>query len=155
MADQSGTVVKILGLSARTAGMDYEEQLDRALEETPDIEDGESRFEVPGPDVRQEGNVTVYENFQETLDRLDRAENHVLKFLQSELGTSAQIDESGRARFTGSFRQDRVAEALDEYVEDFVICSECGLPDTKLVREQGTRVLKCDACGALSAIPDI
>ena len=135
--------------------MDYDEQLDRALSETPDIEGNESRFEVPEPTVRQEGNVTVYENFQETLDRLDRDENHVLKFLQSELGTSAQIDESGRARFTGDFRRDRVAEALEEYVEDFVTCSECGLPDTKLVREKGTRVLKCDACGALSTVPEI
>jgi translation initiation factor 2 subunit 2 len=135
--------------------MDYDEQLDRALSETPDIEGNESRFEVPDPTVRQEGNVTVYENFQETLDRLDRDENHVLKFLQSELGTSAQIDESGRARFTGDFRRDRVAEALAEYVEDFVTCSECGLPDTKLVREKGTRVLKCEACGALSTVPEI
>lgn len=135
--------------------MDYDDQLDRALSETPDIEGEESRFEVPDPTVRQEGNATVYENFQETLDRLDRPENHVLKFLQSELGTSAQIDESGRARFTGDFRRDRVAGAIDEYVEDFVLCSECGLPDTNLVREKGARVLKCDACGALSAVPEL
>jgi translation initiation factor 2 subunit 2 len=135
--------------------MDYEDQLDRALSETPDIEGEGSRFEVPDPRVRQEGNATVYENFQDTLDRLGREADHVVKFLQSELGTSARIDERGRARFTGDFRQQRVADALDQYVEDFVICSECGLPDTNLVTEQGTRVLKCDACGALSTIPDI
>ena len=135
--------------------MDYDDQLDRAIEGTPDIEGGESRFEVPEPDVRQEGNVTVYENFQEMLDRLDRDEGHVLKFLQSELGTSAQIDESGRARLTGDFRRNRVENALEEYVEGFVLCSECGLPDTNIVEEQGMRVLKCDACGALSVIPDI
>lgn len=135
--------------------MDYTDQLDRAIEGTPDIEGGESRFEVPEPDVRQEGNVTVYENFQETLNRLGRDEDHVLKFFQSELGTSAQIDESGRARLTGDFRRDRIETALDEYVEGFVFCSECGLPDTKLVQEQGTRVLKCEACGALSTIPDV
>lgn len=135
--------------------MDYDEQLDRALSETPDIQGEQSRFEVPDPNVRQEGNVTVYENFQETLNRVDREEDHVLKFFQSELGTSAQIDESGRARFTGDFRLDRVAEALTQYVEDFVLCSECGLPDTNLVRQKGTRVLQCDACGALSAIPDL
>lgn len=134
--------------------MDYEEQLDRALAETPDIQDGETRFEVPDPTVRQEGNVTVYENFQETLDRLDRPENHVLKYLQSELGTSAQIDESGRARLTGEFKQSRVADAVDAYVEAYVKCPECGLPDTNLVREKGTRMLRCDACGALSAVPE-
>ncbi|MFB6305363.1 MAG: translation initiation factor IF-2 subunit beta [Haloferacaceae archaeon] len=134
--------------------MDYDDRLERAIEATPDIEDAGERFEVPDPEVRQEGNVTVYENFQSTLDRLDRDADDVLKFLQSELGTSAGIDESGRARLTGDFRTQRVAEALDAYVENYVRCQECGLPDTRLVREQGALVLKCDACGALTSVPE-
>jgi len=134
--------------------MDYENSLDRALTETPEISDAVDRFQVPDPEVRPEGNVTSYENFQATIDRLNRDENHLLKFLQSELGTSASIDDRGRARFTGDFRQSRVADALDEYVESFVTCSECGSPDTRLVEERGATVLKCDACGALSAVPD-
>lgn len=132
--------------------MDYEEQLDRAMEQKPDIAGSESRFEVPEPDVRGEGNVTVYENFQATLDLLDRDEDHVLKFLQNELGTSAQIDESGRARLTGEFRQRRVEAVLDEYVDTYVTCPECGLPDTNIETENGTERLHCEACGARSAV---
>jgi translation initiation factor 2 subunit 2 len=132
--------------------MDYEEQLDRAMEQKPDIAGSESRFEVPEPNVREEGNVTVYENFQETLDRLDRPENHVLKFLQNELGTSAQIDESGRARLTGGFRQRRVEAVLDEYVDTYVTCPECGLPDTNIETDGDNERLHCEACGARSAV---
>jgi len=132
--------------------MDYEEQLDRAMDQKPDIAGSESRFEVPEPNVRKEGNVTVYENFQSTLDRLGREQDHVLKFLQNELGTSAQIDESGRARLTGEFDGDRVQATLDEYVETYVTCSECGLPDTNLVTEEGAERLHCEACGARSAV---
>ncbi|MFB6143662.1 MAG: translation initiation factor IF-2 subunit beta [Halorientalis sp.] len=131
--------------------MDYDEQLDRAMEETPDIEGSSDRFDVPEPDVRQEGNVTVYENFQSTTKRLDRDPDHVVKFLQSELGTSGHIDESGRARLTGEFDADRIESALDAYVEEFVLCSECGLPDTKFERERGALMLRCEACGALSS----
>jgi translation initiation factor 2 subunit 2 len=130
--------------------MDYDEMLDRAVERTPDIEEEGSRFEVPDPEVRQEGNVTVVENYQGVVDRLDRDEDHVLKFLQNEVGTAAHIDESGRARLTGGFKQHRVADALEAYTDAFVICSECGLPDTKIVTQQGAEVLKCDACGAIS-----
>ncbi|MXR20536.1 translation initiation factor IF-2 subunit beta [Halobacterium bonnevillei] len=132
--------------------MDYEEQLDRAMEQKPDIAGSESRFEVPEPNVREEGNVTVYENFQETLDRLGREEDHVLKFLQNELGTSAQIDESGRARLTGEFRQRRVEAVLDEYVDTYVTCPECGLPDTNIETENDRERLHCEACGARSAV---
>ena len=42
--------------------MDYDEMLDRGLEETPDIVGDSARFEVPDADVRQEGHVTVFEN---------------------------------------------------------------------------------------------
>ncbi|SEL71309.1 translation initiation factor 2 subunit beta (aeIF-2b) [Haloferax larsenii] len=147
--------VNVLGGAVSMSDMGYEDHLDRALSETPDTAERGDRFSVPDPVVRQEGNVTVYENFADTHDTLAREPNHVLKFLQTEMGTSAQIDAAGRARLTGSFKQRRVADALDEYVESFVRCSECGSPDTRFVTEQGAKVMKCDACGALSAIPDI
>lgn len=130
--------------------MDYDEMLDRAIEETPDIESESDRLEVPDPDVRQEGNVSVYENFQATTRRLDREGDHVMKFIQNELGTSGHIDESGRARLTGEFRERRIKAAIEAYTDEFVRCSECGLPDTRLVREQGAIILRCEACGARS-----
>ena len=131
--------------------MDYDEQLDRAIEATPEIEGSSDRFDVPDPDVRQEGNVTVYENFQRTVDRLGRDDEHVMKYLQNELGTSGHIDESGRARLTGEFSHRRIDEAVEAYTEEFVRCDECGLPDTRLEREQGVLVVRCEACGARSA----
>lgn len=131
--------------------MDYEDQLDRAIESTPDIAGDSDRFDVPTPNVRQEGNVTVYENFQSTIDRLGREADHVLRFLQNELGTAAHIDESGRARLTGEFAQNRVDDAISQYTDQYVLCSECGLPDTNFERQQGALVIRCAACGALSS----
>lgn len=131
--------------------MDYDDRLDRALEETPDIHDQRDRFEVPTPNVRTEGHATVFENFQDVVERVDREPEHVLQFLQNELGTSARIDERGRARLTGDFSTDRIEAAIDDYLEAFVVCPECGLPDTRLETQRGTRVIKCDACGAISA----
>lgn len=129
---------------------DYDDQLERAFEEVPEIEGSSERFSLPEPTVRQEGHVTVYENFQETINRLDRGEDQVLKYLQNELGTSAHIDERGRARLTGEFTADRIRNAIDGYTDAFVRCPECGLPDTRLVDEQGAKMLRCEACGALS-----
>ncbi|GGM63724.1 translation initiation factor 2 subunit 2 [Halarchaeum rubridurum] len=132
--------------------MGYDEQLDRAMAEKSEIDADESRFDVPDPNVRTEGNFTVYENFPATLDRLDREQRHVLQFIQNDLGTAAQIDENGRARLTGEFDADRIAEALDDYVERYVRCPECGLPDTNLVEEGDTTHLQCDACGARTTV---
>jgi translation initiation factor 2 subunit 2 len=131
--------------------MDYEEQLDRAIEQSPEIEGSSDRFDVPDPDVRQEGNATVYENFQSTTDRLGREDDHVMQFLQRELGTSGHIDERGRARLTGEFDQSRLTDAIVAYTDEYVLCDECGLPDTTFERERGALVLRCEACGAISS----
>ncbi len=129
---------------------DYEEQLEDALSATPDIQGNDTRFSIPDPDVRQEGNATVYENFQSTIDRLDREGSQVLKFLQNDLGTSAHIDERGRARLTGAFTTRRIGDAIEAFADAYVLCPECGLPDTRLETEQGTETIRCTACGALS-----
>lgn len=130
--------------------MDYDEMLERGMEAAPDIAGDTDRFEVSTPDVRQEGNMTVFENFQAIRDELDRDEDHLMKSLQTELGTSGHIDESGRARLTGDFGTDRIDEAVDAYTEQYVLCSECGLPDTAIEREQDAEILACAACGARS-----
>jgi translation initiation factor 2 subunit 2 len=130
--------------------MDYDDMLDRGIDQTPDIDADSARFEVPDPDVRQEGHATVFENFQTVCDNFGRDEEHLLKFLQDELGTSAHIDESRRARFTGEFDTGRIREAIEAYADQYVLCSECGLPDTDIEREQGAEVLHCAACGAIS-----
>lgn len=130
--------------------MDYDDMLDQAIDETPEIDGSSERFELPDPELRQEGKATVFENFQAVCDRLSRDEDHVMKFLQDEVGTSGHIDERGRARLTGEFRERRLADAIDAYAAAYVFCPECGLPDTKLKTEQGTTVLRCEACGAQS-----
>jgi translation initiation factor 2 subunit 2 len=134
--------------------MEYDEMLDRAIAETPDVTEGDERLELPDPAVREEGNVTVVENFQTLCGDLGRAPTHLLQFLQREVGTSGHIDESGRARVTGSFDADRIGAAVDSYTDAYVLCSECGLPDTRLERENGVELLRCEACGARSATPD-
>ena len=131
--------------------MGYDEHLDRAIEET-DASGSASRFSLPDPELRADGNFTLFENFQTTTDRLGRDADGVKQSLQSELGTAASIDESGRLRLTGSFKQRRVREALEEYADDFVLCPACDLPDTNLVQEDGATYRQCEACGERTSV---
>lgn len=130
--------------------MDYDDMLDRGMEATPEIAADSERLSVPDVDVRQEGNVSVIENFGSICDALGRDPERVIKFLQNEVGTSGHIDESGRGRLTGEFDAARLAGAVDAFVTEYVRCSECGLPDTRLERDQGAVLLVCEACGARS-----
>ena len=133
--------------------MDYDDMLDRAASETSAVTETDERLSVPDPVVRQEGAVTVVENVQTLCDRLGREPAHLLQFLQRAVATSGNINESGRARITGSFDADRIGDAIETYIEGFVRCLECGLPDTRLESEGDVALLRCEACGARSATP--
>lgn len=127
--------------------MDYAKSLDRAFEQMPDFLTTDVRFSIPEPDVIIEGKTTVLKNFLEITDIINRDPTHVLKFLLRELGTAGKIN-GNRVIFQGKFTAQTVQSQITAYVDEFVMCSECGRPDTVLVRSDRVLTLKCEACGA-------
>jgi len=124
----------------------YEAFLDRALKQAPAVKTDDKRFVVPAPKIFSEGRTTVLENFGDIVDVLRRDPEHFMKYLLRELGTAGKL-EGRRATFQGRFSSDVVKSHVDGYVEEYVICSECGRPDTHLTKSDRVLMLKCDACG--------
>ena len=52
----------------------------------------------------------------------------------------------------GKFSNQQINEIIVSYTNQFVLCPECKRPDTNVVEKQGVRMLKCEACGAISAV---
>ena len=126
---------------------DYAALLKRARAKVPaNVGTGE-RFQMPLVDVQQEGKTTIVRNLDEVLDKLNRAQDHLVPILLRELGTAGSY-EGGRLVLQGKLAPDAVQARLAKYVETYVICGECGRPDTHLVKEDRTTIVKCDACGA-------
>lgn len=131
--------------------MDYDDLLDKGREEIPeDVGSGE-RFELPDVTSRKQGSRTVVENFQELADVMSRDEDHLSKYIQNELGTAGHV-ESGELVLNGEFRRGHVQSKVEDYLDEFVICPECNRPDTKITKEKGVEMLKCQACGARTVI---
>jgi translation initiation factor 2 subunit 2 len=132
--------------------MEYSSALDRAFEELPehDREAGD-RLNVPDPEGETDGAFTRLTNLDAIADALSRDSDRLFSHIQRELGTNGQF-EDGRARFAGSFDIADFQAAIDAFVDEFVVCSECGLPDTRLVTEDGVEMLRCEACGAFRPV---
>lgn len=126
---------------------DYLANLDRALKQLPEIKGSGERFVVPEPRLLTEGKTTVLENFAGIADKLNREQEHLFKFLLRELGTAGKIDGS-RAIFQRKITSGIVTELINAYVKEYVTCSECGRPDTHLMKSERILTLRCDACGA-------
>ena len=126
---------------------DYFALLDRAKEKLPEVAESHERFVMPELEVLQEGKTTVIRNFIDVTDTLRRDPQHVLQFLLRELGTPGNI-EGRRVVLKSKVSPGHITDKIQTYTETFVICSECGRPDTKMVKEGRTLVLECEACGA-------
>jgi len=124
----------------------YEALLRKAYSEVSEPSESTERFTVPDVKAYIEGKTTVFENFGEIADTIRRDRDHLMKFLLGELGTAGKID-GNRAIFNGKFDITLIATLVKNYVEDYVICSECGKPDTRLVKDDRIQLLRCDACG--------
>ncbi len=128
--------------------MNYEEMLEKAYKEMPDISvKSNERFEIPKVRGHIEGNKTIISNFLQIAKTLNRNPKHLLKFLQRELATPATIQND--LLILGSrVSSGKINQKIEEYAKLFVICPECGKPDTVLIKEKGVLMLKCQACGA-------
>lgn len=138
-------------LEAWMSEYSYEDLVDRAKEKLPEDIAKHERFVVPEADVMLEGKNSVFRNFGEIVSILNRDQNEIFQFLQKELGTSGTLqgsDQGARVVFKGKIGGRQIDDKLSIYLNNFVLCSECQRPDTRLEREGRTLILACDACGA-------
>ncbi len=129
----------------------YEKLLDKAYSQIPKDVLATERFEIPKVTGRIEGNKTIINNFLQIVSAFHRDQNHLLKYLQRELATSAWI--SGQRLFLGrKISPDLINKKIETYANEFVLCKECKKPDTKLITEGDALFVRCSACGSKNKI---
>ena len=150
---EQGLRESLEGREARPKSMadfDYESLLDRARENIPEEISSRSRWRLPAPQIMIEGS-NIFRNFNEVVSMMDRDENHVYQYILNELGTSGSRD-GPRARFKGRIPPKRIKGTIANYVNTYIKCTQCGAPDTHFVKEQRTKLLKWQACGATRSV---
>jgi translation initiation factor 2 subunit 2 len=140
-----------LWLKSQLSNMDYESSLNRAMDAVPDIQSSGERLSVPDAEAQKDGAFTRLTNLEGIADTVSRSPDHLHRFIQRDLGTNGKLTD-GVGRYNGTFSGENFDESIESYVESYVLCAECGLPDTRLVTEDGTPMLRCDACGAFRPI---
>ena len=130
----------------------YKEMLEEARKSLPEIVFIKERFEIPKAMGHLQGNRTVITNFLQIASSLRREVDHMLKYVLKELATPGEIKKSGALILGTKVPASRINEKIRQYANDFVLCSECGKPDTSLAKEDGIVYMRCTACGARNVV---
>ena len=128
--------------------------LDRAYLSIPKKALDHERFEIPRVESNIQGKKTFVKNVTSLLKEMRRDKKHFLKFLTKETGTS--VTESGaNLLVNGKIGAIQLNKLIENYFKQFVLCTECKKPDTKILTQQGTKMMKCEACGAITPVKGI
>ena len=130
--------------------LDYKNLLNKILSNS-DKTVIEDRFKMPKAEIFYEGNTTVIKNFDKIAITINRDPKLILKHLLGGVGTAGE-QEGSRVVFQGKIPARQIQDKLKEYVDSFVICSECSRPDTHLVKKGRATLIRCDACGAFRSV---
>ena len=131
--------------------LDYRNLLKKFQDTSLTRAGSDDRFKLPEIEIFYEGNTTVIRNFDKIYDAVNRDPDHILKILLRGLGTAGEI-KSGRVVFQGKIPSKSIQDKMKEYIDTFVMCSECNRPDTHLVKQGRTILVRCDACGAFRSV---
>ena len=126
---------------------DYAKLLKEGKAKLPEVKKTTERFEIPKVTGHIQGNKTVISNFTQICATLRRENAQIIKYLQRELATPASLD--GQRLVLGrKISSAIINDKISKYAKEFVLCKECGKPDTKIIKEERISSLKCMACGA-------
>ncbi len=127
--------------------MNYEALLAKAREELPEDASSGERFEIPKIKGHLQGNKTVISNMAQIATALSRKIEILVKYVEKQLATKAMI-EGTFVIFNTKLSATKINERIQQFTDQFVICKECGKPDTKLSKDSGIYFVRCSACGA-------
>ena len=129
----------------------YEQLLNEAFKSIKPIEHNGERFEIPKIEGHLEGTKTVLTNIPQIVSYLRRPQDHLVKYLLKELATSGTIKNS-LLILQRTINSSAINDKLTDYVREFVICSQCGKPDTELLKDKDFLFMNCLACGAKHSV---
>ena len=129
----------------------YNTLLAKAYENVKVVKKNSERFEIPAAIGQLIGKTTAITNLAAIATYLRRPMEHLAKFLQKELAVPGKID-NDRLILNTRLNASKVNEKITAYTREFVLCNECGKPDTELTADKGFKFKHCLACGAKSPV---
>ena len=131
--------------------MEYSELLEKAYKKVKQVDTTSSRFEIPKVQGHFEGKKTIITNFFQIASHIRREPEHFQKFLLKELAASGNL-EGDRLVLNIKVPSAKINDKIEQYVKEFVLCKECGKPDTELTKQDRLTFIHCLACGAKHSV---
>jgi translation initiation factor 2 beta subunit (eIF-2beta)/eIF-5 len=108
------------------------------------------RYKMPAAVLNQRGRHsgfrTVITNGTLIAKALHTKPLYLCKYLGAEFGAPAALDDIGAFVLRGAHTARSIAQHINKFIELFILCPKCRLPETTLYSDKHVRVV-CNSCG--------
>ena len=108
------------------------------------------RYKMPAAVLDQRGRHsgfrTVITNGTLIAKALHTKPLYLCKYLGAEFGAPATLDDIGAFVIRGAHTARSIAQHINKFIELFILCPKCRLPETTLYSDKHVRVI-CNSCG--------
>lgn len=91
-------------------------------------------------------------NLNKIADSLKIEAKYIIKYISINLNTKFGINEQGEYYLYGVYNQSILEVELDMFIDKYILCLNCKLPETEMNINKGLIYLKCQACGEISPL---
>lgn len=111
-----------------------------------DINDPFYRYQMEKIKFTDQKNKTVIDNFDKVCHDIKCEPKALVDFYKKRLGVSI-IYKDGKILLPSNIDKDKINQYLREFIEIYILCEKCKLPETKMIKEKNSIILSCDGCG--------
>lgn len=118
----------------------------------------QSKYTLKPPQITRVGaKKTGWVNFVEICENMKRNPEHLQSYVFAELGCDGTFAGEGQFILKGRFYARNIESLLRKYIREYVMCQMCKSSNTKLVKDQATRLtnIACNNCGASRSCANI
>ena len=112
------------------------------------------RYKMDMVNVSNKGNgngqFTIINNLDKICKTINTPPEILYKYIANDLGSSYNEKKNS---LTGTHTQETIQQSIFKYINNFVICTKCGIPEINYsLKNKNTIESKCSACGSYNVI---
>jgi translation initiation factor 2 beta subunit (eIF-2beta)/eIF-5 len=114
-------------------------------------------FKLIEPKCSRTKTKSTWNNFDAQASAISRDHQHILTYFMTELGCEGNIGSSNEMVLVGGYQPKHFLRLIRKYIEDYVRCINCKGLDTKIERDEKSRLfyLHCNKCQSARTVQTI
>ena len=126
--------------------------LDRAYDQLELLNKNKKKPTFPQPNIISKDRKTFFINFDEICIAINRTQEYVKKYIETETNISTSVLGDGGLKFDVQIKPPQIKNIITTFIKELIICKDCRSCITTL--EKDTRILYicCSNCNSKKSI---